>query len=172
LQKSIYEVLIAGFGGALLFRSAIVRSRIGDADIGVGPSFVIETLLATTDRQVDRQRAIDRADKVAPLMSDLNVAVVTTVLVPYSLSLLQNLSAQERQDIETKVESLVTKKVDEDVKPLIFGLMLVNLVGADALQKAKTSLSSVIDKKRAENPNIPPADLIKKVIDEQRSAKA
>jgi hypothetical protein len=94
------------------------------------------------------------------------------VLVSYSLSLLQNLSAQERQDIETKVESLVTKKVDEDVKPLIFGLMLVNLVGADALQKAKTSLSSVIDKKRAENPNIPPADLIKKVIDEQRSAKA
>jgi hypothetical protein len=116
LEKAIYEVLIAGFGGALLFRSAIVRSRIGDADIGVGPSFVIETLLATTDRQVDRQRAIDRADKVAPLMSDLNVAVVTTVLVPYSLSLLQNLSAQERQDIETKVESLVTKKVDEDVK--------------------------------------------------------
>ena len=57
----------------------------------------------------------ERARDVAPLMADIPVAFVTTALVPYSLSLLQNLSAQERQDIETKIESIITKQMDEDM---------------------------------------------------------
>jgi hypothetical protein len=165
IDRAVYEVLIAGFGGAAFFRTAIARTRVGDQDVGVGPSFVIETLLAVTDREVDRWRAEERARDVAPLMADIPVAFVTTALVPYSLSLLQNLSAQERDNIETKIESIITKQMDEDIKPFIYGLMLVNIVGLDVLTKAKTSLAELIEKKRAEAAALPSEQALKELID-------
>ena len=165
IDRAVYEVLIAGFGGAAFFRTAIARTRVGDQDVGVGPSFVIETLLAVTDREVDRWRAEERARDVAPLMADIPVAFVTTALVPYSLSLLQNVSAQERQDIETKIELIITKQMDEDIKPFIYGLMLVNIVGLDVLTKAKNSLADLIHKKRAEAAALPSEQALKDLID-------
>lgn len=165
IDRAVYEVLIAGFGGAAFFRTAIARTRVGDQDVGVGPSFVIETLLAVTDREVDRWRAEERARDVAPLMADIPVAFVTTALVPYSLSLLQNVSAQERQDIETKIKSIITKQMDEDIKPFIYGLMLVNIVGLDVLTKAKNSLTDLIQKKRAEAAALPSEQALKDLID-------
>jgi hypothetical protein len=165
IDRAVYEVLIAGFGGAAFFRTAIARTRVGDQDIGVGPSFVIETLLAVTDREVDRWRAEERARDIAPLMADIPVAFVTTALVPYTLNLLQNVSAQERQDIETKIESIITKRLDEDIKPFIYGLMLVNIVGLDVLSKAKVSLAELIKKKRAEADALPSEQVLKDLID-------
>ncbi|MBX3569702.1 MAG: hypothetical protein KF914_16690 [Rhizobiaceae bacterium] len=165
IDRAVYEVLIAGFGGAAFFRTAIARTRVGDQDVGVGPSFVIETLLAVTDREVDRWRAEERARDVAPLMADIPVAFVTTALVPYALNLLQNVSAQERQDIETKIDSIITKKLDEDIKPFIYGLMLVNIVGLDVLSKAKVSLAELIKKKRAEAAALPSEQALKDLID-------
>lgn len=165
LDRRVYEVLIAGFGGAAFFRTAFARTKVGDQDVGVGPSFVIETLLSVTDREVDRWRAEERAASVAPLMADIPVAFVTTALVPYTLNLLQNVSAQERQDIETRIEALVTRKMDEDIKPFIYGLMLVNIVGLDVLVKAKTSLKDLIEKKRQDVTRIPTIEALTREIE-------
>lgn len=165
VNRAVYEVLIAGFGGAAFFRTAIARTRVGDQDVGVGPSFVIETLLAVTDREVDRWRAEERAQSVAPLMADIPVAFVTTALVPYTLNLLQNVSAQERQDIETRIDAIIIKKMDEDIKPFIYGLMLVNIVGLEVLGRAKGSLSALIEKKREEAASLPSEAMLKAQIE-------
>jgi len=166
-ERDFYAVLIAGFGGAALFRSAIVRSKIGDADVGIGPSFVIETLLGVTDREIDRERGNVRANQVTPIMIDLPSTFVSDALVPYCLSLLQNLSAQERENIDTKVNALSTKKIDPGIKPVIVGLLLVNLVGFSVLDRACVELGSLIKKAREAAKPIPAVDETVRAIEAQ-----
>jgi hypothetical protein len=169
LKKAIYEVLIAGFGGAIFFRSAIVRSKIGGEDFGVGPSFVIDTLLAVTDRQVDRQRGIDRID-YGKLVDGLSLAIIQDVIAPYAMNLLQNLSAKEREDLTTQMSALNTAKVDEDLKPLITSQMIINLVGSDVLAKAIKALDPIIQKKKKEAPKVPAKEAVADAIKQQRAA--
>lgn len=167
LNHAILEVIIAGFGGAALFRSAIMRSRIGDADVGVGPSFVVETLLSVTDREIDRRRAVVRSQAVAPVMIAVPTGFVFGALVPYCLSLMQNLSADERQTIETKLDSLTTKKMEAEVMAAIAGLMLVNLVGIATLKASVESLDGPIEAARKRLASLPDADELTRIIEGQ-----
>lgn len=137
----IYDVIMAGFGGAAFFRSSVMKAKVSDTDVAIGPATVIDTLLKVTDREVDRSRAEVRAQKIAALMSNINLSQTSGLVLPFCTALMQNMSAGERESLAREARSLATDStIDSRTKPMVVALRLVNVVGFDVLESAVDQL--------------------------------
>lgn len=151
-QQAIYRVLIAGFGGAAFFRSSIARAKLGDYEIGIGPSFAIDALLAAVDRQIDRARAMERTSKISRIMRPLPVGFAANQFADYCIASLQNMSAADEKTLRSRIKTVVW---DEDgdqravVPAIIIGFVLAEYTGIDLLEKATAQLSEEVERARA-----------------------
>lgn len=150
-EAVLYNVIAAGLGGAAFFRSSLMKVKTSGTDVAVGPALVIDTLLAVTDREVDRFRARDRATRIARLMAGLGPQDISMIVMPFCRDLMQNLSDAERQGLTDAGKALdeeLTKLDSEqaaadsatDVKALGLGLEMAGLVGFGVLDAAITAL--------------------------------
>lgn len=137
------RILVAGFGAMALFRSSFFMVNVGDTDVGVGPSSILQTILLAADRGVDRQRARRRAWIVDRAMSNLaSFDQVYGALPTLSLALMQNVTAEEQAELARQIATLKAANMDDRVKLLSLGLALMNVVGEDVLLAAVASLGS------------------------------
>ena len=149
-SQIIYNIMMAGFGGAAFFRSSVMQTRSGDKDISVGPGLVIDIALSILDRAVDRFRAERRSNRISQIIAGYTVRQVGGIITPYCIALMQNLSASERSDIEAKAvvgeqaeEDTLASDESGDVKAAVLALQIANLVGFDVLEKAIEHLKNI-----------------------------
>jgi hypothetical protein len=110
--------------------------RAGDRDIGVGPALFLQILRDAVDREVDRLRARDRVQQVGKLMDGIDYAKASAGLIPYCLTLMQNVPDDEQQKLVHSVKLLDADTIDPAIKVRILGLFLMNVVGPDVLAEA------------------------------------
>ena len=55
LKLRSVQVLTAGFGAIVFFRSSFFVYRVGDQDVSIGPGALIDIMLGAADRAVDGQ---------------------------------------------------------------------------------------------------------------------
>lgn len=139
-QLRTTRILVAGFGSMALFRSALFNVRIGDEDIGVGPSGFLQVLLMALDREVDRNRGTARAEEVEKVMGSLSYAATGGSLMTLCLALMQNLPKEEQQELSDQVNALNATPLDDRIKTLTLGLKLMNVVGVGVLRGAVKAL--------------------------------
>ena len=77
-------------------------------------------------------------------MSDLEFGIVAEALPAYTLALMQNLSQEDQVKLGKQVGELVGSKMDERLKVLILGLLVMNAVGEDVLDSAVTSIKRAV----------------------------
>lgn len=149
-SQIIYNIMMAGFGGAAFFRSSVMQTRSGDKDVSVGPGLVIDIALSILDRAVDRYRAEQRSNRISQIIKGYSVRQVGQIITPYCIALMQNLSASERSDIEAKAAAALEAEDDmlasdesSDVKAAVLALQIANLVGFDVLDKAIEHLTDI-----------------------------
>lgn len=141
LPGMFYDVIMAGFGGAAFFRSSVMKTKVGDTDVAIGPAIVIDILLKVTDRAVDRFRAEARAAKIANLMSGINLSQTHQLILPFCTALMQNMSAAERETLAREARAMATDSaIDITTKPMVVALRLVNVVGFGVLEGAVIQL--------------------------------
>jgi hypothetical protein len=134
-------VLIAGISSLLFFRTSIFKLRIGDADLAVGPSIILDSLLASADRAVDRVMAAPRATFVHEVMGRVSFYKAAVILPAHCLALMQNVSNPETQRIIGVVDSLrANKDMPDRIKSLNLGLALLTVVGEGVLRTAINGL--------------------------------
>lgn len=138
------QVLVAGFGSMALFRSSLFMIRIGDQDVGVGPSSFLQVVLNAADSGVDRSRAEYRADLTGNVMINVDYEKAKAALPAYCLMLMQNLSPDLQRDLVTDLNAIESTEMDSVVKSLNLGLRLMNMVGPHVLQQAVQSLGDRI----------------------------
>ncbi len=136
--------LVCGLGAMAVFRSSLFVRRIGDKDIGVGPSSFLQVFLTAADAEVDRQRAVLRASAVTRITKGIDYQKAYAALPPYCLALMQNLSDEAQRDLRKALELLDKDPMPADLKAAILGLELVNVVGVSVLEQAVTSLRDKI----------------------------
>ncbi|CAK0772866.1 membrane hypothetical protein [uncultured Gammaproteobacteria bacterium] len=141
-----YEVLLASFGSAAFFRTAVFTVRVGNTDIGVGPSVVLKSLLDAADRMVDRDQAQDRAVDVANIMRDVDFDKARTDLPALCFVLVQNLAAEEQKDAAEQIKMLHqgVKDGTPGGKSILLGAYLLRIVGPDVLEGAVAALGDNI----------------------------
>lgn len=138
---STLQVLVAGLAAAALFRSSVFTARVGDQDVRVGPSAVLDVLLRTVDRAVDRRRAVARLAVVGDLPSDLSFERDAITLAAYATASLQNVSLAEAETLGNEGNALrLRDDVPDTVKMRMFALELMVLVGEEGLRTAIAQL--------------------------------
>jgi hypothetical protein len=93
---------------------------------------------------VDRKRAAARSDAVADVMKGIDFAKARRGLPAYCLTLMQNVPPEEQQVLERALEALDKRDAEPNVKALLLGLELINVVGIDVLTTAVNSLADQI----------------------------
>ena len=81
----LVQVLSSGLGAMAIFRSSVFTFRVGDQDVGVGPSSLLQIILGATDRAVDRVRASNRAEEVAEIMKGISFDASHQALPAYCI---------------------------------------------------------------------------------------
>lgn len=133
----VKAVLIAGSASLVFFRSAIFKFRVGDSDLAIGPSIVLDTLSAAADRAVDRNMAGPRAVLVHELMADIAFEKAAAILSQHCVALMQNVSSEESQRIVGIMNKLrADKDIPDKIKTLNLGLALLSVVGEKVLRTA------------------------------------
>lgn len=135
-------ILVSGFGSLAFFRAKLVTIRVGKSDVGVGPSFVLEIILASADRAVARARAAPRAKVVIEIMKDVSFEIAKVVLPTYCFNLMQNVPVEDQQRAALEIEALANADMPEKAKVLNLGLILLNILGEDVLRTATENLQS------------------------------
>jgi hypothetical protein len=138
------QILMAGVSAMAFFRTSLFVVRAGDRDVGVGPSGFLQIFLAAADRDVDRARAAARSDAVAKVMKGVDFDKALQILAPYCIALLQNLSPEDQGVLERVLERLKEREAEPNVKVLLLGIELMNVVGVDVLTTAVKSLDEQI----------------------------
>lgn len=138
------QILMAGVSAMAFFRTSLFVVRAGDRDVAIGPSGFLQIFLAAADRAVDRQRAAARSDAVARVMKGIDFDKASKALPPYCLALMQNVSPEDQQVLNRTLEGVANQGVEPDVKALLLGLELINVVGVDVLTTAVKSLGDQI----------------------------
>jgi len=138
------QALAAGFGAMALLRASIFNVRDGERIISVGPSRLLEIILAAVKDSVDRKRAEQRGVAVSQLMSEVSFERAWQALPAYCFGLLQNLPQEEQDKFGKKIALLASAAMTPRVKSLLLGLTLMNLVGEKVLQTAVKNLGADI----------------------------
>lgn len=164
--RTVTQVLVAGLGAMTLFRSSLFNLKVGDEDVGIGPSALLTSLLSVVDRSVDRRRATDRSRSVGRTMSTVSFLKAKISLPAYCLQLMQNVPLEEQQKLRTAVDALGLTAMDDDLKSLNLGLLIMNTVGPAVLEAAVRDLGLKIgldlhdplDPERRSRPTVRPAE--------------
>lgn len=138
------RVMIAGTASMTLLRSSLFLVRIGNQDVGIGPSSFLMVLLKATDRAVDRRRATERDKIISDVMKDVSFTKAFAVLPAHCFGLMQNLSKEEQAEVAQQVSAIRDAKTSDRAKAYLLGLTLLNLVGARVLRDAIATLGDDI----------------------------
>jgi len=138
------QALVAGFGAIALFRSSFFIVRVGDQDVGMGPSTFLTNILGAADRGVDRLRADERSKIVGEVMKDVDFAKAYQSLPAYALGLMQNVEPEVQAQLGRQVEALRGGSIPDPARVLLLGLLLMNVVGGAVLDSAVKALGDTI----------------------------
>lgn len=142
----ILQAMAAGFGAMAIFRSSAFIARVGDQDVAIGPSAFLTSILAATDREVDRRRAEQRADAVQAAMAGIDFQQSNQALPILALALMQNLPGEDEKHLNQELEEVRQRTgISNSTKSLCLGLSLMNVVGEDVLTAAVSALKKSLD---------------------------
>lgn len=142
----LIQVIVAGLGAMMVFRSAFFTMRVGDQDVAVGAASFLQVMLDAVDREVDRRRAILRADRVRRIMEGIAFEKALTALPTYSIALMQNMEDDDQKKLLDDLNKLSAfPDFDDAVKSQILGLAVMNYLGEDVLQASVDALRARIN---------------------------
>jgi hypothetical protein len=139
--------------GQSRFFASLFTVRVGDTDVGVGPSALLHSLLGAADRMIDRDQAQGRATDVAGIMRDIDFDKARISLPSLCLLLVENVTPAEQQGVSDQIRRLAAETdISTDQKAIILGVYMLRQVGADVLALAVQALGADIRKAPAAPP--------------------
>jgi hypothetical protein len=135
--------IIAGFGAMAVLRSKFFTfTTSGGSQISVGPDIVAQAYLDSSNRAIDRQRALDRLR----LVHDLTQSVVKPLPsnpanMVVSLGAFQSLSQSEQSDLQTLLNQIYAKTdYSDEMKFQASCFAIVNVGGERVLRRIISDL--------------------------------
>jgi hypothetical protein len=136
----VTQALVAGFGAIAFFRSSLFIVRVGNQDVGMGPSAFLQSVLEAADRGVDRGEANVRSSVVSDVMQNVEFEKAFESLPAYCLALMQNVPEGVQTQVGRQVDAMRGGKMSDSAKALLLGLLLMNVVGGAVLRSAVSGL--------------------------------
>jgi hypothetical protein len=139
------QVLVAGLGAAVLFRSSLFLFKVGDENVGLGPSVLLTSLLGAADRSVDRDQAGERLRSAGETLQNVSFVKAKDALVTAALAASANVSAEESASLRQAVKALESEaSMTDAAKTLVLGMLIIDVVGAGVLEETAKQLGDEI----------------------------
>lgn len=132
--ESFKFALYAGFGSVLIMRIKLFNhlKTEGGEKLGIGPDFVIDTILNVLDRYIDRQRAYERARIVKEAIYGIDFNKARMPLIMLVTRSMQGITDSEMKELGRKLKELEdAKELSNQEKSYALGFMLLDLAGED-----------------------------------------
>ncbi len=142
--RAATQVLVAGLGSAVLFRSSLFLVKVGDENVGMGPSLILTNVLAAADRSVDRDQATERLRDVGEIMDGIDFSKAAEALVAACLAAAANVPPQAALDLRESVDALAASSANNHSKVVTLGILIIDVVGAGVLRQAVSTLGDAI----------------------------
>lgn len=150
-HRSVYEVLLAGFGAIAFFRSSFFTVRVGETDVGVGPSTLLKSLLDASELEVDRWQAVNRGVDAGQIMASIDFEKARVVLPMICFNMLEHpYTPEEQKQIGAEIDKIDDQNIPAANRPsptaktLILGVYLIRRFGAEVLRRAVQELGDSI----------------------------
>ena len=124
-------------------RAAVIQIRVDDRVVSVGPSLILNVLLNFTANNMSRKRAAYLDKIVNRIMAKVDFNKAKEQLPSYCFSLMRT-PEDEQKAVSREVTSLDVSTLANNTKSLLLGLLLLELVGEDVLNKAVDTLQGEI----------------------------
>ncbi|MDZ4246359.1 MAG: hypothetical protein U1D67_04475, partial [Dehalococcoidia bacterium] len=126
----------AGLGAMVFIRTKLFNLKSGTGEkISVGPDFMVDTWLNFMDRQIDRQRALERCNVVRDTMDGVDFDKVKIYIPTMLMKSMQSLSEREEEKLGSKISELESqKKLSNQEKSYTLGFMVLDLAGEKLLK--------------------------------------
>jgi hypothetical protein len=133
----LIQMLVAGFSAIAFFRSSFFNARIGGADVPIGPSLVLGSILDACDREVDRRSAVKMADVASDdAVKDFNPTSVVSALPVLCLALMQNFPVGAQAQLSAEIKRVSTdKELAPDAQMRAVIITLARHLGPDVVAK-------------------------------------
>ncbi|MCC2608007.1 hypothetical protein [Planctobacterium marinum] len=133
----LVKILVAGMASMTLFRSSLFNLKIGESEVNVGPNAILQIILRTVDREVDRKNAEKKADAIPKEIKSLSLDLISNDLPTIALSLMSNLDNEEIELFRMKMARIRDNtQLSETTKKIAIACSLSSIVGVDVLKKA------------------------------------
>ena len=147
----VAQVMMAGFGAMVVIRTKLLTvHQPGGTEIAVGPAFILDTILAAINRDVDRRRAVQRTRRVAERAAELRgykYADANDYLIA-SLAAFQNMDEEVARNLRSQLKDLVEhdalKKMSDELKFVMAGYSILTEFGDRTFDSAFSSLEAYL----------------------------
>jgi hypothetical protein len=137
------QLVAAGFGAMVLFRSSLQIRGADGQKTGIGPGTFLQIMLDAAMRSVDRARGRSRAASIGGIVEGISLAMASDLLVPFCLALLQHARKEDQKALGDQVGPLLKLKDNEQLAVMNIGLALMSFVGPNLLTAAATAVKRV-----------------------------
>jgi hypothetical protein len=134
----------------------VIRTKLltvhqpGGTDVAVGPAFILDTMLAAINRDVDRRRALQRTARVAARAAELRdykYSDANDFLIA-SLGAFQNMDEDIAKSLRSQLQQLVNdqtlKSLPDQLKFVIAGYSILTEFGDRTFDGVFTSLKAYL----------------------------
>ncbi|MDW3220598.1 MAG: hypothetical protein R8F63_18475 [Acidimicrobiales bacterium] len=130
------RVLVAGFGSLALFRSSLFKVRVGEADVDIGPSTLINMALNAADLGVNRNQARLRSRYVKKKMKNVSFEKAKAALPAYCLNLMESVSEADQTRLSDEIKALEADNMTDQMKSYNLGISILRVTGVAILSTA------------------------------------
>lgn len=138
--------VVGGFGAMAVLRSKLFTFRAADGtEYAIGPAIVVETILQSIDRKIDRHRAAQRLTKVFSALSGQTDFGRTAQFLEASLLSFQNLTPDDKAEIAGIIDEY-RKETDwpASLKIMAVGFAFLTIAGEDNFEKVVQRLKQFL----------------------------
>jgi hypothetical protein len=141
----LWRILVAGFGAIAFFRSSLFVTKVGDSNVGVGPSLVLGALLDAFDRDIDRKSAAEISKVVsADKLEGLNPQSVMSALPVLCLALMQNFAPGDQALLGTElIKTRNDETLTDQAKMRAVVVHLAKYLGAPLVESVLTNAREI-----------------------------
>jgi hypothetical protein len=125
--------LLAGMSAMALMRSKLFTFKgDGGHEYAIGPDVIFSMFLRTIDRKIDRHRVRRRHAVVYEAVAGIRDSVQAIAFLQSSIASFQNLSQEERELLNNRVEQISKDSaLDERLKLMRLGFIFLDITGED-----------------------------------------
>lgn len=141
--------VVAGFGSMVVMRSKLFNFKNDKGDtFAVGPDAVINSLLSSVDRNVDRYRSFDRQSLVFNETAKIKSPEAAPIFIETFLASYQNLSEDEKTAFSKVIEGVLKRQdLPAQLKLMAIGFGFLNISGETNFKALMDLLAKYEEKK-------------------------